>query len=376
MNKRQQIQILLRVLLPGVLLVGIMLGSFRVSRASIKAGTSHSYVQATVTEITADYSEGQPFNGAQTVMARITSGTWKGQQVMLSNSNSYQQGAFCQVGTKIVAIVQLGENGELSGSVYNYDRTGMVYLLTGLFLVGLVLVGGRKGLATIWALVFTFGCVAFLYVPLLYCGMNGILAGTLTAVVILAVSLYILNGWSSKTRCSMVGTALGVMISGGAATLLGTAGHLNGFHALDAESMVYIANASGLKVGTVLYAGILISCLGAVMDVSVSITAALEEVHAKAPTLSMQELIRSGLTVGHDMIGTMSNTLILAYTGTATGTLLTIYAYEMSYIQMMSYNAIIIEILSGLCGTIGVILTVPIQTVITSFVITSKRKKH
>ena len=63
--------------------------------------------------------------------------------------------------------------------------------------------------------------------------------------------------------------------------LLGTAGHLNGYHASDAESMVYIASASGLDVATILYAGILISCLGAVMDVSVSITAALEEIRAK-----------------------------------------------------------------------------------------------
>ena len=244
---------------------------------------------------------------------------------------------------------------------------------TALFVAGLVLVGGRKGFATLWALVFTFGCVAFLYVPLLYRGVNGIWAGTLTAVMILAVSLYILNGWSRKTRCSILGTTLGVMISGGLAMLLGTAGHLNGYHASDAESMVYIANASGLDVATILYAGILISCLGAVMDVSVSITAALEEIRAKAPTLSLRELVRSGLTVGHDMIGTMSNTLILAYTGTATGTLLTLYAYEMPYIQMMSYNAIVIEILSGLCGTIGVVLTVPIQTLITAFVITRKK---
>lgn len=100
-----------------------------------------------------------------------------------------------------------------------------------------------------------------------------------------------------------------------------------------------LAYAAKAWPGVASYAGILISCLGAVMDVSVSITAALEEIRAKAPTLSLRELVRSGLTVGHDMIGTMSNTLILAYTGTATGTLLTLYAYEMPYIQMMSYNA-------------------------------------
>ena len=73
------------------------------------------------------------------------------------------------------------------------------------------------------------------------------------------------------------------------------------------------------------------------------------------------------------MIGTMSNTLILAYTGSATTTILTIYAYEMSYLQIMGYNSIIIEILCGLCGTIGVILTVPIQAVITAFILKHKK---
>lgn len=109
--------------------------------------------------------------------------------------------------------------------------------------------------------------------------------------------------------------ALGVCISGGLALLFGSIGHLNGFHMSEVESMVYIANASKLRVGDLLYAGVLISGLGAVMDVSVSMAAAMEEVHAKAPELSPWELFRSGMTVGHDMIGTMSNTLILAYTG-------------------------------------------------------------
>ena len=147
----------------------------------------------------------------------------------------------------------------------------------------------------------------------------------------------------------------------------GSIGHLNGFHMSEVESMVYIANASKLRVGDLLYAGVLISGLGAVMYVSVSMAAAMEEVHAKAPELSPWELFRSGMTVGHDMIGTMSNTLILAYTGSATGALLTIYSYEMPFLQVTGYNSIMIELLYGLCGTIGVILTVPIQAGITAF---------
>lgn len=127
------------------------------------------------------------------------------------------------------------------------------------------------------------------------------------------------------------------------------------------------ANSIRLNVGQLLYSGILISSLGAVMDVSVSVAAAIEEIHEKAPKLPVRELFRSGMHIGHDMIGTMSNTLILAYTGSATGALMTLYSYEMPFLQVMGYNSIVIEILCGLCGTIGVILTVPIQAAITAF---------
>ena len=361
------LQRMLRALLPVVILSGIIIGSLGISRAQIKAGTDHNFAKARVTAILSDYSDNTPFNGSQQVRAVLTSGTWKGQEVELANSNSYQQGALCQVGTRVIALVQQGSDGTVSGSVYNYDRTGMVYLLLALFFLSLVAVGGRKGIATIYALGFTFACVIFLYLPLLYVGMNGVLAAALTSVVILTVSIYILNGWSRKSLCSMAGTTAGVCISGVLAMALGGLGRLNGFHASDAEAMVFIANSTRLNVGQLLYSGILISSLGAVMDVSVSVAAAIEEIHEKAPKLPVRELFRSGMHIGHDMIGTMSNTLILAYTGSATGALLTLYSYEMPYLQVMGYNSIVIEILCGLCGTIGVILTVPIQAAITAF---------
>ena len=374
-NGQKQFHRLLRVLLPIVILSGIMIGSFSVSRAQIGAQTAHNYVKATVTAILQDDADGLPFNGSQLVRARLTSGTWKGEEVELSNSNSYQRGAFCQEGTKIIALVQQGSDGIISGSVYNYDRTGMLWGLLALFLISLLAVGGWKGAATIYALAFTFACVIFLYLPLLYAGWNGIAASALTAVVVLAASIYILNGWSRKSVCSILGTTAGVCISGGLALLFGSIGHLNGFHMSEVESMIYIANASKLRVGDLLYAGVLVSGLGAVMDVSVSMAAAMEEVHAKAPQLSPWELFRSGMTVGHDMIGTMSNTLILAYTGSATGALLTIYSYEMPFLQVTGYNSIMIELLYGLCGTIGVILTVPIQAGITAFALRHAKKE-
>ena len=271
--------------------------------------------------------------------------------------------------------MRVDAEGKLVGNVYNYDRTGMVWVLLGLFALIMVAVGGKKGAAALYALVFTFVCVICVFVPLLYVGMNGILAAIITVVLILFAYIYILNGWSLKSLCGVLGTTVGVALSGLLAMIVGSAYDLSGFNMEDVEGMIYIAGHSKLDVANILYAGVLISSLGAVMDVSVSIVAAMEEIYEKAPKLAAKELFVSGMRVGHDMMGTMSNTLILAYTGSATSVLLSIYAYGMPYLQVMGYNSIIIEILCGLCGTIGVILTVPVQTAITTAVLCTRGKE-
>lgn len=363
---------LLQIVLPMVVLAGIIIGSSQVEVTQIKPETDSSYVTAEVTEILEDYSGGQPFAGHQKVLAKITSGEHSGESCELENSNTYQRGAFCVVGTKIIALVKADANGSLAGSVYNYDRTMMVYILLGLFALSLILVGGKKGVASLYVLIFTFVCIVCMYIPLLYLGMDGILAAILTAIVILVASIYILNGWSTKTFCAILGTTVGVIISGLLSMAAGLASNLTGYNMEDVESLVFIANNSSLSVSDILYAGVLISSLGAVMDVSVSVVAAMSEIHDKAPKLNSKELFASGMHVGHDMMGTMSNTLILAYTGSATGVLLTIFSYEMPFLQIMGYNSIIIEIVCGLCGTIGVILTVPLQALITTAVLNSK----
>lgn len=364
-NRRCLFKRTLRMILLMVILAGIIIGSCQVKRTGIKANAEVIYAKAEVVEILEDYSGGQPYGGAQKVLATITGGDYKGKICELENSNTYQRGAFCTVGTKIIALIK-DNNGILSGSVYNYDRTFMIYVLLGIFALSLILVGGKKGAASLYALLFTFVCIVCMYIPLLYAGMNGILSALFTAIVILVASIYILNGWSLKTKCAIIGTTIGVVISGVMAMIVGKGSGLSGYNMQDVESMVYIADYSKLDVAGILYAGILISSLGAVMDVSVSIVAAIYEIHEKAPNLSVKELFLSGMNVGHDMMGTMSNTLILAYAGSATGTILTIYSYEMPYLQIMGYNSIVIEIVCGLCGTIGVILTVPVQAIVAS----------
>lgn len=366
LNHREIRKRLLRLVIP-MLLLGIIISvGSRVTKVHIGPDHASFYVPAEVTRVLEDHSVGDPPIGQQTVEAVISGGEYKGQTCILSNPNDYQIGAYAEEGTKIIAFVKAQEDGSLKGSVFNYDRTGMVYLLLGLFALATLFVGGKKGAATLYALVFTFVCVLCMYIPLLYIGCNGILAAISTALVILAASIYIINGWSRKTLCAVIGTTLGIGISGLLAMVVGSGFHLTGYQTADVESLVYIAQRTNLKIGDLLYAGILISSLGAVMDVSVSIVAAMDELREQSPHLTGKAFFASGMRVGKDMIGTMSNTLILAYTGSATGIIVSLYAYDMSYTRILADNTIIIEILCGLCGTIGVILTVPIQALITT----------
>lgn len=363
-----------KIMLPVICIAGIITGSLQIKRTPIASETKAVYAKAVVQEVLKDMSGGEPFGGSQEVRALVTGGKYKGEECILVNSNSYQRGAFCTKGTKIIALLAMAEDGKLSGSVYNYDRTGMIYLLIGLFVSVLLVVGRGKGAASVYALIFILISIVFMYIPLLYIGVNGVAAAVFTSVIILIISIYILNGWSEKTLCAIIGTTIGVAVSGILAMVFGQAANINGFHMSDVESMVYIANNTKLRTADILYAGVLISSLGAVMDVSVSMAAALYEIKEKVPNIGRRELFVSGMRVGHDMMGTMSNTLILAYAGSATSVLLTVYSYEMSYLQIMGNNSIIIEIVNGLCGTIGVVLTVPVQAAVTTFIMTWRKK--
>ena len=129
-----------------------------------------------------------------------------------------------------------------------------------------------------------------------------------------------------------------------------------------------------IKIGELLFAGILIASLGAVMDVGMSIASTLNELKEQNPQMMLKELFQSGMNVGRDMMGTMTNTLIFAYVGGAMSTLVINYAYDLSYRQLANSYVIGIEIMQGLSGSIGVVLTVPITAVIASFLVSRKEK--
>ncbi len=149
---------------------------------------------------------------------------------------------------------------------------------------------------------------------------------------------------------------------------------IDGYNVSNIETLIYVGQNTKIQIGGLLFAGILIASLGAVMDVAMSVSSAINEINDKSPGLSWSELFRSGLNVGRDMMGTMSNTLILAFVGGSLSTLVINYAYDLPFLQIINSYSIGIEIMQGIAGSLGVILTVPSAAAITSLLL--KRKSR
>ena len=182
--------------------------------------------------------------------------------------------------------------------------------------------------------------------------------------------MYLIGGPTKKTVVATGGTVAGVVIAGFSATIFSIASGISGWNVSDIESLLTLWNVSGIQVGGLLFSGLLISRLGAVMDVAMSIGSSIGEIHAQNPTISRKELFKAGMHVGRDMMGTDSNTLILAFAGGSVSMLVLDYAYDLPYQQIINSNNIGIAIMQGLSGSFGVILSVPATVAIATVLYT------
>lgn len=303
------------------LFAGIIFKCNQFQKTPLASYKGQKYEKAVVTKIIKDnLAEDGSRYGTQKVLVKMTTGTYKGKEKQAINPSGTLFGADCKVGARIIVIVN--KSGTNAGfTVYSQDRTMAIY-----------------GFALIFA------------------------------AVVCAI-----GGYSSKTVSAILGTAIGVVIAAVAAMAFGKAAGITGYNVSDIEALNYVGQNTKIKIGELLFAGIIISALGAVMDVGMSIASTIQEIYETDKTLTMKRLFVSGINVGRDMMGTMTNTLIFAYVGGAMTTLVINYAYDLSYRQLANSYVIGIEIMQGLSGSLGVVLTVPITALIASFLAVRKK---
>lgn len=353
------------------IIIAIVIFYNGVERTPLMADDNTEFAKAVVTEVYSDLQAGEEENASQKVTLLIKSGARKGETVEGTSMNGYLYGANCEEGTKV--IIRLSEyEGNLSASVYNYDREFQMGMLILVFILTMWLVGGKKGFDSIISLIFTFFVIIMLYVPMMYIGCSPFLAAVVSVLLITVIVHVLIADFQPKSVSAMIGTIGGVVAAGFIALLFGMVGHITGNNVDSIETLVYIGQNSKLDIGGMLFSGILIASLGAVMDVAMSVSSALNEIYINKPTITKTDLFKSGINIGRDMIGTMSNTLILAYVGSGINLIMIIYAYSYEMHQVLNMYALGIEIMSGIAGTMGIILAVPITSAVTSVLLKSK----
>lgn len=310
--------------------------------------------------------------GNQVVTVEITSGDHAGERYDLKNNLSYLYGTMLEVGDDVTVSFSLTE-GEIDGiQLQDYDRTSPLLLVLLAFIVITVLIGGKVGAKSLLGLGLTILCLFAVLIPLLLQGWPTIPTVLGMCALVTVVEFTILGGVSKKITCAILGTISGVVFAALFGQLACSLLRVNGFQMYSAEptieALLQIKQTQdpmhSIQIGDLLVGCILIAALGAVNDVAMSISSAMNELICVNPNLSRKELFKSGMNIGRDMVGTMTNTLILALVGG--GLILMIYLTSLtpSLPQLMSSSYLAVEMVQAIASSVGVILAVPLSVVI------------
>lgn len=369
-RRRLEIAIALFLLLTLVLWSAVLQWTDKERDAT--AARKRTFAVAKVVDVQYDDAEAQDWTegrrvGQQQLEVELLSGPWKGLVLDCSNYLSVYSNIDAREGTRI--IVRLDVDDETQPyiiSVPNYDRAPMLAGLLLIFAALLVIIGGKKGVMALLGLVYTLLSLWLILIPMVLRGADPILTAILIVALTTTASLFLLTGWSKKTLCASLGCTGGVAVAGLFAAAAGAVSPFNGFNMTEAEDMVLRAFDYDLHISGLFVSGILIASLGAVMDVAMSIASSCWELRELNPQLSRAALFRSGMNIGRDAMGTMANTLILAFAGSSLNTLLLLQVYDYPFIQIFNTDAIAEELIRGVAGSIGIILTVPLVAVLSS----------
>ncbi len=356
----------LGILVVLILCIAMVIGSnliFENSYLPDKINRNVQYYKAEVIEIISENLQtdsGEFSLGKQELKIQFAEGPYIGQQYNISNYVSRLYNIIATEGKYLVIACYISNDAIAEMSVYNHYRFNFIMILVLLFFVLIIWVGKFKGLRSVISLIFTGITVMDLMLPLLLRGMAPIVAALIVVFLSTLVTLCLVGGFSKKTFNAVIGTLAGVIVATVVAYVFGKLANLSGATMEETEALLYVSETSGLKIKGLLFAGILITSLGAVMDVAMSIASAMHEFIAVNPDLSTKELAHSGMAVGTDMIGTMTNTLILALAGGTLNNFILIFAADMDTVQMLNMDMLCVEILQALAGSVGIVLTVPL----------------
>ena len=339
-----------------------------------------SYYKARVDQVvsetlSADNLEPGRNLGTQEILVTLQEGPNAGQQVEILNYLNRTQNVEVSQGQTVIVCADEPENADPVYTVYSYYRNPAILGIILFFGALILLVGRGTGAKSLLGLAYTIFAVLLFLLQAIFHGLPSVPITLLTVTVTTIVSLLLMGGASKKSLAAILSTISGLLLSTGVFAVFQGLLHISGYTMDEAESLLLVTQATGLDLGNLLLVSVLISSLGAVMDMSMSVASPLEEIHRLNPEHGFAQLVRSGMNIGRDTIGTMTNTLIMAFTGTALTTMLVLMGYGWSFQQLLNSNYLAMELAQSIASTTGVVLTVPVTSLIGAWMFTKWERK-
>lgn len=330
---------------------------------------------AKVSEVTdLEFSEISGLPLEQLVQLTILDGDQKGEKVYTNNTipDNQAYSIVAEEGKKYIVAVD-SETKEIF--ITDFYRQPSIIFLIALFFVLLVLIGGMRGFKAIISLIIAGLSILYILIPAIQAGFNPVLAGVLVSAIATASTMLLIAGWTKKSLAATIGTTGGVTVAGILAIAIIKIAPLSGLSSSEARILMgnLAESASSFDFQGVLAAGVLIASLGAAMDVAISIASAAQEIYLTNTEQSSSSLFNHCMNVGKDIMGTMTNTLILAYAGSAIPLLLLLISEPPA--KILNMEIIATEITAAVVGSIGLLLSIPITAFASTTLLKSEKTK-
>jgi uncharacterized membrane protein len=309
---------------------------------------------------------------SQRIIVHVTAGRLQNQQLFVDFAPS-GEGARFVVGDHVYLGVAKGMNGEETYFIADYIRRTPLYLLFGLFLGLVVLVAGKRGIFSILGMGVSFLAIFFFLLPQISGGANPVLIAVLTSFFIIPITFYSSHGFNKKTTAAVIGTVIALIFTGLLSLFFVEAVKLSGF-ASEEAAFVKAAKGELINIKGLLLAGMLISILGVLDDITVAQANVVYQLKKASEKLRIGELYSRAMDVGKDHIASMVNTLILVYTGAALPLLLLFIDNAAPFFEVINYEVVAEEIVRTLVASMGLILAVPITTYISALMVSQRKE--
>ncbi|MFD7944840.1 YibE/F family protein [Streptomyces sp. NPDC059744] len=260
---------------------------------------------------------------------------------------------------------------DLQYSVTDVDRKLPMALLAGIFALAVVVVGRLRGVMALIALAVSFAVLTLFILPAILQGSNPLLVAVVGASAIMLIALYMCHGLTARTSVAVIGTLISLLLIGLLGSLFIGWASLTG-NTDDSTGLIH-GLYPHIDMSGLLLAGVIIGSLGVLDDVTVTQTSAVWELHQADPTMGARKLYRAGIRIGRDHIASVVNTLVLAYAGAALPLLLLFSIAQSSVGTVANSELVAEEIVRTLVGSIGLVASVPVTTVLAALVVSADR---